>query len=273
MQVNMMGLRHRHFPPFNINRPNGSGDYLLVYTYTDARIILDGEDQLFPKNTLIIFPKGAPQIYYSLPDGYVNDYIHFSLAEGEAIDCPPYNLPLNRMIAFPAEQKVDMLMHQIFFEDISTSQHKKLTTDYLLKALLLCISDIISVINQETHIAGYYSELQDLRSEIYSNPSDEWSVPKLAQRVGLSVSYFQKLYHDMFGISCYNDVILSKINYAKTQLASTNYSIRTIAANCGYDNDVHFMRQFKQCIGETPTAFRKRLFQIENNEENEVINE
>ena len=92
---------------------------------------------------------------------------------------------------------------------------------------------------------GYYSELQNLRSEIYSNPSDEWTVPKLAQRVGLSVSYFQKLYHDMFGISCYNDVILSKINYAKTQLASTNYSIRTIAANCGYDNDVHFMRQFK----------------------------
>ena len=63
MQVNMMGLRHRHFPPFNINRPNGSGDYLLVYTYTDARIILDGVEQPFPKNTLIIFPKGAPQIY------------------------------------------------------------------------------------------------------------------------------------------------------------------------------------------------------------------
>jgi len=35
-------------------------------------------------------------------------------------------------------------------------------------------------------------------------------------------------------------------------------SIRNLADFCGYENELHFMKQFKQYEGMTPSEYRKR---------------
>lgn len=73
-------------------------------------------------------------------------------------------------------------------------------------------------------------------------------------------TYLQKIYRETFGISCVADVIASKIIYAKDILSKTNMSVLEVAYECGYKNDVHFMRQFKKCVGVTPSEYRRNSF-------------
>ena len=74
----------------------------------------------------------------------------------------------------------------------------------------------------------------------------------------MSRSYFQHIYREIFGVSCISDVINGKIEKAKVILSETSCTVSQAAAMCGYDNEEHFMRQFKKLVGVTPTVYRKK---------------
>ena len=100
-------------------------------------------------------------------------------------------------------------------------------------------------------------ELVRLREKIYANPQEKWSVEMLCSELNMSRSYFQLIYRETFGMTCIADVINCKMNRARDLLTSTSYTISHIAQLCGYDNEEHFMRQFKKNNGVTPTVFRR----------------
>ncbi|HBN10905.1 MAG TPA: AraC family transcriptional regulator, partial [Ruminococcus sp.] len=97
-----------------------------------------------------------------------------------------------------------------------------------------------------------------LREKIYKNPQYKWTVDELCHEMNMSRSYFQLIYRQTFGITCISDVINCKINHAKNILTTTNLSINETAEECGYDNNEHFMRQFKKHTGVTPSEYRKK---------------
>ncbi len=53
-----------------------------------------------------------------------------------------------------------------------------------------------------------------------------------------------------------SDVISRKIEKAKEILSETDCTVSRVASMCGYDNEEHFMRQFKRIVGMTPTSYR-----------------
>ncbi|MDF2540162.1 MAG: transcriptional regulator, AraC family, partial [Herbinix sp.] len=86
-----------------------------------------------------------------------------------------------------------------------------------------------------------------------------WTVARLSHQVNLSPSHFQRLYKNTFGMTCIADVIACKMEYAKASLSGTGGTIREISTLCGYENEEHFMRQFKREVGMTPSQYRKQL--------------
>ena len=88
-------------------------------------------------------------------------------------------------------------------------------------------------------------------------PFNDWNVNWLSHELTLSKSYFQHLYKEYFGVSVMNDVINSRIEHAKYLLNSTDVTVKDIAQMCGYKNEIHFMRQFKDKTGTTPSKFRE----------------
>ena len=46
---------------------------------------------------------------------------------------------------------------------------------------------------------------------------------------------------------------------AKQLLSCTRLSVSEIAARCGYGTSSHFMRQFREMCGKTPSEYRKTL--------------
>lgn len=101
-----------------------------------------------------------------------------------------------------------------------------------------------------------YEKFALLRSKIYTRPYLKWDIANLAHQICLSPSYFQHLYKEQFGITCKADIIQARIEYAKLLLQNSSMSIRFVSEQCGYENDIHFMRQFKQKTGLTPTQYR-----------------
>lgn len=80
----------------------------------------------------------------------------------------------------------------------------------------------------------------------------------------LSLSYFQHLYKQFFDSSCQQDIINARLELAKYYLKDSDMSIRSLSDFCGYENELHFMRQFKKFIGMTPTEYRENVHKTNN---------
>jgi AraC family transcriptional regulator of arabinose operon len=132
--------------------------------------------------------------------------------------------------------------------------------DSLLRTLLMKLSDTgMRRDMSQSALDPHYSALIELRAKIYRNPQLKWNVDTMAADVNMSRSYFQHIYRVFFGVSCIADVINGKIEKAKEILSETSCTVSQVAAMCGYENEEHFMRQFKKTVGVTPTRFRKNL--------------
>ncbi len=103
-----------------------------------------------------------------------------------------------------------------------------------------------------------YSDYLRLRNELYLNPEKDRNAQDTCRDFRLSYGHFRATYKELFGISFHQDVIRSRISYAKYLLLTTAMSIPSIAFKCGYEDDKYFMRQFRQLSGMTPNFFRSK---------------
>ena len=79
----------------------------------------------------------------------------------------------------------------------------------------------------------------------------------MVAKLHLSPSHLQTLYHRQFGSSCMDNVIEGRLRRAQDLLEYSEYSIRDISEQCGYNNVEHFCRQFRQHNDCTPGQYRK----------------
>ena len=100
-------------------------------------------------------------------------------------------------------------------------------------------------------------ELVALHKMIYNNPQLPWNINMMAAKLHLSPSHLQTLYHRQFGSSCMDNVIEGRLRRAQDLLEYSEYSIRDISEQCGYNNVEHFCRQFRQHNDCTPGQYRK----------------
>lgn len=125
-------------------------------------------------------------------------------------------------------------------------------------ALLFCMLKREAAASAEQAMQiPHYDKLSALRKDIYQNPAQDWNIQDICEDLCISRPYFHKIYAAAFDTSCTQDVIESRINYAKTILEQTEDAVSEIAQKCGFESDVYFMRQFKRRTGMTPTAYRR----------------
>jgi AraC family transcriptional regulator of arabinose operon len=254
-QMNRCGYNVVHPDGIVIDRPHGSGDYLFLFFRSRMCVEAQGERFLTDKNTCIIYRKGSRQYYHDIEQPMVHDWFHF---DGEDVEtfCRKLNLPLDTPMKVHEPVYVSRKVSEIQEALVQNGLYRDEIIDATVRCLLMKLSDIRNRIEPNKPVSKYYDLLVSLRNDIYSNPSVAWTIGDLAARVNMSRSYFQKLYKELFGISVMNDIIHNRLEYAMYRLKNTSDSIRDIAAQCGYENDVHFMRQFKKYIGLTPGEFR-----------------
>ena len=255
MKIVNAGYNYRHPSDFCINRPDGSGDYILLLIRTEAYVYFDGVRQDVPKNSAIVFKKGTPQHYGAVEAEYVNDWIHFELDEGEAGRIGELGVPFDRVLPLFDITELCGFIKCIFSERYSENAYK---SDSMKSYFDLIFYKLAEGIYKTDPVLEhpYYSAFCALRGRIQTEPQLNWSVDGVGRELNLSRSYAQHLYKLFFGVSIVRDVQEYRMERAKHLLGETDASVSEIAAQCGYSTDVHFMRLFKKLTGLTPSEFR-----------------
>lgn len=107
------------------------------------------------------------------------------------------------------------------------------------------------MLTMQAGVFSYRDTFTTLRESIFGSPQNEWNVGSITRSLGISKSHFQRIYKELFGISCKEDIIAARMESAESYLIHTELSVSEIAERCGYPNTSHFIRQFKK-KKETP---------------------
>ncbi|MGM0883785.1 MAG: helix-turn-helix domain-containing protein [Bacillota bacterium] len=255
MELKRVGYNVMHPNGFTIDRPHGSGDYLFILFRSRMELRLDDRLQYADKNDYIIYRKGSGHYYHDAETPMIHDWFHF---DGDSLDSyfDQLQLPLGTLVRAHDPFYISRKVQELQMEHIQSSAYRNEIIDATMKCLFLKLSAIEKKIGLHAPSSKYYTEFVNLRNEIFQSPQISFPIDLLASRVNMSRSYFQRIYKDLFSISVHTDMINNRLEYAMYLLENTSYSVSEVAALCGYDNDVHFMRQFKKKAGMTPTKYR-----------------
>ncbi len=222
----------------------------------------------------IIYTADAPIYYYS-DDVYVNDWINFHETDDNNQDktdndeltvdgsisefMRSLNVPFNRLTLLSDHTELSQLIRDLRQEFHQTGTHHEEILDAKLRTILYKYSDAYHLETQLSDKLKVHRPLfHEIRNGIYSQHSPKKTVSELAEDASLSVSYFQHIYKELFGVPVIQDIIRSRIERACYLLTVTPDSVAHIAEVCGYENVEHFNRQFKEITGFSPNQYRKK---------------
>ena len=245
--IRYIGYDIKHGANFVFDLPNGHDCWLFLLTHTPAYFYVDGQLEEYPAYSAILFPPNQ-KIYYSASQSiYENDWIRFDSDEAYVCDFPIQGKPFSPQDPEYCHQIIKLLA----WEHAESNDKSNEIIHHLLSALFKKLLD-----HDGDNLAIQHQLIQ-LRKEIYNSPEKEWSVKLMAEKLNISLSYLQAIYREKFNISCMNDVINRRINFAQDQLLNSNLSVNEVALMSGYQNIEHFHRQFKKITKQTPLEYRR----------------
>lgn len=80
---------------------------------------------------------------------------------------------------------------------------------------------------------------------------------ELAKQCRISEVYFRRIFKSYYNMTPKQFLIDIRINKAKQLLSEGALKINAVAAKCGFSNQYHFCRVFKERTGLTPTEYMK----------------
>jgi len=107
----------------------------------------------------------------------------------------------------------------------------------------------------------HFARLQTVLAYIRDHLGENLSVPMLAQKAEVSVAHFRRLFLDAMGTSPHRYITATRLEKARTLLATTSLPITSIAEECGFSSQSHFTASFRTAHASTPAEYRTRLQQ------------
>lgn len=258
-QVIRGGCRSRHGEGFLMSRPEGLSNYLLLLVHVESLFVIgEREYKVSPGEVLLIGP-GTGYSYQSLGKEYRDDWLHFDVLVPPGLPgfYPQVRELLNRSFPAGRPELFSSLIGQILWEaSYGEGAFQEENIDCLFTLLMNHLIRAYEQKNIISELSAYQGRLQALRLELQDTLWEQHSIQEYAKRLGISESYFQHLYTECFGISFQQDLIAMRVENAKYMLSTTDLTNEQIALQCGYNNEIHFYRQFKVQTGMTPGRYR-----------------
>lgn len=258
MTISLAGYHWQHDESFSVVRENGYHGLQLLLVQTDGIVKIDNKTYHVSPNTAFIIDSCVPHAIFANGKPYMDDWIRFQLAPGEREMFDELELPVNRPILLGDDDTLTTSMNLAckLYNDPKIDNEK--VYHNILMVILLYLNNY-SKTNEDQIYIPYEKNLYDLRKEIYANPGVQWSMPQISKDLGLSVGYLNKLYRQLFGTSCMNDVYTARMQYAMELLSDIDTPVFEIAEKCGYNSSEHFSRMFRKYACLSPADYRKKL--------------
>ncbi|MEO0534857.1 MAG: helix-turn-helix domain-containing protein [Cyanobacteria bacterium P01_A01_bin.123] len=102
------------------------------------------------------------------------------------------------------------------------------------------------------------SQLARVIDYMRANLAQDLSILDLATLTSMSESHFSRCFKQSMGIAPYRYLMQQRVERAKQLLEQQSIPISTIALDCGFANQTHLTKVFRQMTGVTPKAYQKR---------------
>lgn len=256
--MHMLLTRVRHKWPeakgFQLVRPKGYPEYTFLHFLTPVTLQLGDTSIAVTPGGCVFFPPGMPQ-FFSAETALVHDWFHAAAGLGVLLE--RYGLPRGQVFYPTDDGFISELLQKTELEYFSDNQHKEILLDGYLQELLILLSRKLRAAPPPLKNADLL-HMREMRQRILSQPKHRWTVEEMAGLVGLSTSRFHAVYKALFGISPMQDLIEARTEAAKNRLLLLpDASLSEIAEALGYNDQFHFIRQFRKETGMTPGQFRK----------------
>ena len=192
-----------------------------------------------------------------MSEGFVNDWLHVIVQDASVFqnDIPlPFNtlIPTGDALFFrPFLEKIDRVL-------LKGNALQEACVSNIIESLMLTLAEK-SLHGEQTQASTQWDrKLMNIRQKMNGHIMDDWSVNRLAEETGLSVSRFSVLYRQRFGTSPMDDLIQMRLTHAKRLLLSSSMTLHEIALQCGFQSESYFCRLFKARLGLTPTEYKRR---------------
>ncbi len=193
--------------------------------------------------------------------------VHFDLCHADGQVCaqrdqlPPESCELTDV------GYVDNVLRRVW--EITLGQHDRTgrmvdlvtTAEDLLKALVM---EYALAADQRTQVHRgdiswhHQKVVQVIAQQITEQPADAPSVEELAQQAGYSAAHFSRMFQKVTGMTPRDYIVRARLSRATHLLNESTLNVGQIADALGYSDVYFFSRQFRQRMGVTPTAYRKR---------------
>jgi YesN/AraC family two-component response regulator len=128
--------------------------------------------------------------------------------------------------------------------------------NYALSLLALEISQEFIEDHFKKNKKNLYPKMEKIVEWVRINYSRQLSLAKIARIFRYNPDYLSTVFHKYSGIPLMKYICHIRITNAKKLLISSNYDIKEIAWQVGFENEKNFMKQFKKYETITPTTYR-----------------
>lgn len=250
-------VRHEWPEPrdFQLVRPKGYPEYTFLHFLTTVTLELDSRTLDIRPGGCILFPPEMPQ-HFTANVPLVHDWLHATPSLSHWLDI--YPIPVGEVF-YPGDTgfitECFRKMELEFFSD--TPYREAMLDGYLQEFLILLYRALHSVPPTQPTNTTEHLHIKAMRNKVLSRPNQKWTVEEMAELVSLSPSRFHAVYKDTFGTSPMRDLIEARTEYAKSLLLRyPDMPLPQLAEKLGYNDQFHFIRQFRKETGMTPGQYR-----------------
>lgn len=145
---------------------------------------------------------------------------------------------------------------------LSVSPDRRLERDdSFFSSICELLAFALSIIYRRTvyNENSYPDWFSQLITAINDPANCDLTAEKLCRLSSYSPPILIKYFKRYTGLNVVQYLTRSKVNAAKRLLASSDFSVLQICGRLGYDSESHFIKVFKQIVGQTPTKYRQNL--------------
>jgi AraC family transcriptional regulator len=266
-------LAHCHLPSLDLPEVSNAEHILTIplgHQAIDLEFFLEGNLQTvsyrerdFASGCIEFVPANLPLRLHSHTSGEGMELIQCHLEPTFLATIAHESVNPDRVELLMASKKVDLLLCQF-----SLALKSSLETDGVGSRFY---ADSIATA-MAAHLLRYYStrrhrfaeyedglskqKLKQALDYIQVHLDENLSLGEIANTVGMSQYYFCHLFKRSTGMSPHQYLIQQRVERAKHLLKRSERSITWVALECGFANQSHFAKRFRQHTGMNPKQFR-----------------
>jgi AraC-like DNA-binding protein len=136
-----------------------------------------------------------------------------------------------------------------------------LETDDLIRRIELIEAYLLQKLSKDRKLNLRMEEIGDILYSINKHYSEN-SIGVIASQHGITTRYLHKLVYEHTGLSPKSLNKISRFQLSLRLLSKNEMSLTSIAYDCGYFDQSHFIRDFRSFTGVTPSAYLDNKFSI-----------